>query len=226
MRRWFPRLDRSEGHSFLPLPREGVVLDLGYNLGRFAAHVSNDYAARVLALEPDRGLDCQPANASIEVRQVALGDGSPTSLAFNENADASTVFVGRRSAVVETVRLETLLQELDRVDLVKLDVEGAEVSALMSVDAAELARVSQLTVEFHDFLEPALGPSVATAKARLRDEGFYELRLSRDNSNVLYVNAERVPLSRATRAWLIVRYRYLSGALRVLRRAIRKRWAR
>lgn len=50
---------------------------------------------------------------------------------------------------VSTVSLETLLNQLDRVDLLKVDVEGAEFNFLFQKD---LKKITYIVMELHNFL--------------------------------------------------------------------------
>lgn len=212
-------LDQSEGHTFLALGQSSVVLDLGCNRGRFSSHVATTYGARVVALEPDPRLT-PDIPSGVDLRRVALGDGARQKLTAKPGSDATLIFGGDVIATVETFTLTALLRELRRVDLVKLDVEGAEINALLSTDPADLRRAGQLAVEFHEFLDPSLAPRVRAARAHLRAAGFDELRFSGDTSDVLFVNRERHRLSRMQRAELLLRRRYLRGARRILHRRL------
>jgi hypothetical protein len=115
--------------------------------------------------------------------------------------------------------IEDLLarHRVDRAALVKLDVEGAELEILEALEPDTLARIDQLTVEFHDFIDPEQSGAVQAVTARLRAAGFQCLRFSLDNSDVLFVN-RRKPLSVPQRVWIFARYKYPRGISRRLRR--------
>jgi len=214
-----PHVDEAEGHSFLTLGASPVVLDLGCSRGRFSSHVATTYGARVVALEPDPRVEPE-IHGGVELRRVALGDGKPQMLTGRPGSDATLVFGGEVIATVETVTLAALLEELGNVDLVKIDVEGAEIDALLETKPADLRRAGQLAVEFHDFLDPASAPRVRAARAHVREAGFAELRFSGDASDVLFVNRERHQISRLQRAGLLLHRRYLPGAGRIVRRRL------
>ena len=56
---------------------------------------------------------------------------------------------------VPAAELASVIRELGgRVDLVKLDVEGAEIDVLREANASDLNSCCQLTVEFHDRRPP------------------------------------------------------------------------
>lgn len=136
------------------LPRDGVLLDIGANVGVFGLP---------LAARADRGavhaFEPAPAAAgrlrrniringldNIIVNQCAASDRSGTlSIQVPEarwkgrlyNAGMASPYVGRgrpgwRTETVHSVRLDdyTVRQGLDRIDAVKLDVEGGELDAL------------------------------------------------------------------------------------------------
>jgi len=59
--------------------------------------------------------------------------------------------------------LDSLIAETGapRIDLVKMDIEGAEVMVLQSVSSQTLARIGQMSVEFHS--DPIFGFPIARA---------------------------------------------------------------
>jgi FkbM family methyltransferase len=215
------RVDRAEGHTFLPLPNNPTVIDLGYNRGQFSTYVTQKYQARVIALEPDPTIPAAPS-PGVDLRRIALGNGDRSPLFVGENGDASLTRGATTVAVVETVRLGALLREHDAVHLVKMDVEGAEYDALALATDDDLARVDQIAVEFHDFLDPTLRYATDATRTRMQRAGFQELRFSRDNSDILFVNRQRRPLRRVACAWLVLRHRYVRGLSRVLKRTVRR----
>jgi hypothetical protein len=123
---------------------------------------------------------------------------------------------------VETLTLESLLARhgLERVALLKLDIEGPESAILLQAPAAVLHRLDQISVEFHDFLYVELAPAVDRAMARLRAAGFECFQFSRDRSDVLFVNRARWPISGIERWWLRHPYRLGRGGLRWLLRKL------
>jgi hypothetical protein len=51
---------------------------------------------------------------------------------------------------VRAVTLDALLADEPRIDVLKLDIEGAEVEILRSASAATFARVDSIRLEYHD----------------------------------------------------------------------------
>jgi hypothetical protein len=127
---------------------------------------------------------------------------------------------GAQAVRVPAVTLDDLLAEAGEVALVKVDIEGAELDALLSVAADRLDRVDQLAVEFHDMADPQQAPRVEEVKRRLRGLGFLVLPFSRDNADVLFVNRARMDVGPAQRTWIAARYKYPNGLARMARRRL------
>ncbi len=152
-------------------------------------------------------------------------NGGSVMLYLNPDLEATIVSNLARDGV-ETVEVEgTTIRDLmsrhsvEHVDLAKVDIEGAELELLESVDSATLRRMTQITVEFHDRLEPGQGAAVVRVKHRLQREGFACVTFSRDNSDVLFINRNRIQVGLLERAWWAARYKYPRGL-----RRIRRRW--
>ena len=89
--------------------------------------------------------------------------------------------------------------ELEKVDVLKLDIEGAELDVLESIPDSLLRKIDQITVEFHDFI-----PGYATlnrieqTRGRLEASGFLCCVVSlRTFGDVLFVDRGRFELGRA-----------------------------
>jgi hypothetical protein len=108
--------------------------------------------------------------------------------------------------------------DLGELDLVKADIEGAELGLFAAMGAEDFARIRQLTVEFHDFLYPEVAPEVEAAKRRIRSFGFHCIPFSRTNGDVLFVR--RDVIGRARFLWLRHVVRNARGLLRIARRAL------
>jgi hypothetical protein len=126
---------------------------------------------------------------------------------------------GERIEVEVTTLAELMrVHGLDRVDLVKIDIEGAEIELLAGLDLDVLARIDQMTVEFHDFIRPSERSRVAEVVARIRDSGFYAVNFGRRHfTDVMFLNREAFDVDLALRARLIAA-KYARGARRMLGR--------
>jgi FkbM family methyltransferase len=115
--------------------------------------------SRVIAFEPDPGVFKVLAwntrfLEGVELHQCALGDGSPTAF-WSEGTDASRLGpdedgAGRAISVV-TIALSEVVVRLGHVDLLKLDIEGAETDVLEEAEDA-LQHVDCIFVEYHSFV--------------------------------------------------------------------------
>jgi hypothetical protein len=102
-------------------------------------------------------------------------------------------------------RLDAFLkgQNLTSVDLLKMDIEGAEIEVLDSCSDDLLQSVSQMTVEFHDFNGMASLEDVSRVVRRLKGLGFLCFVMSRaTHDDVCFVNRNRCPISTTEALWV------------------------
>ena len=95
-----------------------------------------------------------------------------------------------RSGGGPPVEFATVIRDLGgRVDLVKFDIEGAEVDVLKGARASDLASCGQLTVEFHDRRPPLTRGDVDDVCRRMSAEGYLIVKPNWPNfDDVLFVN--------------------------------------
>ena len=152
-------------NSRRPSPR---ILDCGANLGLASLYFKRRYAdARITAFEPDpviapllrRNLE-QNGGADINVVEAAVWNARDRLSFFSDQADAGALAAAetpegardRTATAVNSVRLREWL-EGEEIDLLKLDIEGAELVVLQDIESA-LHSVAAIHLEVHD-LNPA-----------------------------------------------------------------------
>ena len=145
-------------------PGRPVVVDLGANIGLFSlACAHRNRAAIVEAYEPaPPNCDQFRANLSLNeslservaLRQAAVGpETGNIRLSYEESAPASAnVFTSAGKLFdVEVVSLKDVLIEISgRVDLLKIDIEGAEYELLRGSDRDLWGRIDAIALELHD----------------------------------------------------------------------------
>jgi FkbM family methyltransferase len=214
-------VDLIEKHSFIAdhLSADSRVLDLGASEGTFAMEIIRRYGCQVLGMEPVPSLvHRMPTHSRFTLEPAAIGhDDHPVTISLNPTMCASMGITeeGARSVEVPGMTLSRLLEKhkVDRVALLKVDIEGAEIPLFESATDADLHRIDQITIEYHDFLDPELREPVRGVDARLRALGFQKLKFSLDNTDVLYLHP-RLHLPTARRTALLARYKYVRGVRR------------
>lgn len=223
------RLEHIIDHTVLTsaVPATGaIVLDCGANQGAFAAWAADRLGARVYSFEADPLLaDRLPSRAGVETFALAVAgeDGQMTlrrapdrcsSGVFNAEAEPGDTFrVTARS-------LESFCAEhgIARVDLLKLDVEGAELDVLERASPDYLATVRQITCEFHDFLDVRQVPRIEAVMRRMKRLGFAVIRMSFwTYGDVLMVNQATHPLGPVARTQIAI-HKYTAGVARMIER--------
>jgi len=227
---WAMRLKKPDyvcQHTFLPiLGQDSVVFDFGANHGEFSHAIISRYGARVYAAEPVpelfRSIKRHP---NLSLLNVAIG-GENTTLRINVFADrcASMLEKINDDEAAEAVDIECLTLAnfkaragVQHIDLLKVDIEGAELWLFENLSEEELRCVNQITVEFHDFVYKELHSRVEAIKRKLMASGFWVMPFSRDNTDVLFVN-KGLRLSILQRLWLRVAVKYWRGCGRLLKR--------
>lgn len=197
---------RFYGHSVLQsqLHARSVVVDLGANRGEFATAISKAAGCNVYCAEPNPRLCEELArHPGLTAFNVAIGPSSRR-VRFNiaDNDECSSLFDPTASTVSSAIECEalTLVDFLDRIDaahidLLKIDIEGAELAVLADTKPSVLARVDQITVEFHDSIGLGTVQDVRNRIHRLERLGFRALKNSfTDFSDVLFVHPGRLGL--------------------------------
>ena len=153
----------------LPTPPR-TVIDGGANVGAAAVYFAHRYPeARIAAVEPD------PENVDLLRRNVALYPGVRPIQAglwalLNPADRPWDRRVGEGAGGIPALTVEDVMDALGGgpLDLLKLDIEGAEVEVFRS-SAAWIGRVGTIIVETHDALRPGCADAL---RAATRDEGF------------------------------------------------------
>lgn len=133
-----------------------VIVDLGANRGHFADFAREMYPdAELICYEPD------PANFAELVKRVpgavncAVG-GDYGRVTFEAAGDESSHIatdhpgeVINNPITADVVPLSHILRHLDRVDILKIDIEGAEGELLLNASEEDMEKVRYLTMEWH-----------------------------------------------------------------------------
>jgi FkbM family methyltransferase len=158
-----PLLAEQELRVYGPIPKGGVVLDCGANIGDFTRSALADGAATVVSIEisPDN-LECLRRNFKDEIaagRVIVVTDGVwdrddkmklYTSKVWGSGIDTvvSHDVSMNEGPEVNLTTIDKIVQRLhlSRVDMIKLDVEGAEFRGL--VGARETIRKYRPAIAF------------------------------------------------------------------------------
>ncbi|HYE61173.1 MAG TPA: FkbM family methyltransferase [Phycisphaerales bacterium] len=192
------------GHTFLPAPigPGSLVVDLGANTGDFSRQVRARYGCRVCAVEANP--DLVPKVRAIEgvevIHAAAVGRRGPIEFRLSDDILASSVcdlrpgVANGRVVTVEGLTLPDILARFglalsptgQRLDLLKVDIEGAEVGLIMNAPDELLRSIDQITLEFHDFCGLNTADEIVQVCRRLKSLGFDGFRFGIDNTNWLF----------------------------------------
>ncbi len=203
-----------------------VVVDLGMNKGEFSQWITSNTGARCYGAEPVPELFASlPRSERIASRRVAIGgEAGIKTLSIPDRLCASLsergIVGGARNIDVEVVTLSSLIEAygLASIDLLKIDIEGAEIDVLRSMNEDLFARIGQMTIEFHDFLRPSDAPRVKESVRRIESRGFFVVNFGRKNfTDVLCLNRRRFDVDLMTAGEIYVS-KYCRGLERMVRR--------
>ena len=180
MKCWFPA--NMCQHTFLALlGPESTVYDFGANRGEFSHGIIERFGSSAFAAEPipsfaeliKRHPKLHLVIATISDRNgtapIKLFEHFCSTLLGSENPEPSAF-----RQTVETVCYSEFQRRTNthHVDLLTVDIEGAEFALFDSMTDADLANCDQITVEFQDFLYPEMQTRVEAKKRRIGRIGF------------------------------------------------------
>ena len=140
----------------------GWVMDFGCGVDFNFSKKMVEMCMKVISIDPNPNIVDVPQIENLFYERMALvSDETIESISldvFNDSDAASTIktnndigFVSKQNTIeVAATTISKLMAKykIDRLDVLKLDIEGAEYSVLMSIDNNI---TKQISVEFHDF---------------------------------------------------------------------------
>ncbi|HEY9300953.1 MAG TPA: FkbM family methyltransferase, partial [Phormidium sp.] len=190
------------------LDSDSLVIDLGANVGQFSEAITREFNCRCYALEAVPSVYSQlPENGLVKNFNYAISDrNEPLKIYTSDNLECNSISqefasgYGLQGEIsVDGITLETFLnnQRIELVDLLKIDIEGAEEAVFNSTRDATLCNVKQIAIEFHDFVPGSISTEeVNKITNRLKRLGFICLPFSyvfpdMDTCDFLFINTNR-----------------------------------
>lgn len=137
--------------------RGGDIIDIGANIGAFSM-LAGRYNKKVYAIEPEphnlealkRNIELNKMEDRIIVCPYAISDYKGTATIHDSGGGSSIKDDGAFGAEVEVMTLDNLfeLYHITNVDVMKIDVEGAEVEIILGASKENLNKCKYITMEF------------------------------------------------------------------------------
>jgi FkbM family methyltransferase len=164
------------------------------------------------------GLSCKNA-------AISAADGSVKFAIVENDLEASRIVsestpLSQTVVAVPSISLATFFQEVNatQLELLKMDIEGAELDVIETTDPRIFQRCKQITIEFHSFsIRPTERESVERAISLLFTFGFSHIDFSTERSDVLFINNSLLDVPKFAKMLLITQ-KYHAGITRRLHR--------
>ena len=227
-------IENHRGHTVLGFAADTspLVVDCGAHKGEFAQSVAAAWGARCHSIEASPALfeTLDLPDGTKGYNFAVSGKDGEITFTISDNPEASHIGSTSRSGDAQEITVPTrslagFLDSLDEehIDLLKLDIEGAEVSALGGLTDQHLKRIGQITVEFHDFCGYVKSEEVDASIARLKAAGFVAIHFSHHTrGDVLLINSAHHRLSATDKLRIGTIERNIRGFKRIIDR-IRKK---
>lgn len=161
--RWFADFGDSTHRLNYDLNKDSVYIDVGAYIGDFAKKIHDKFNCRVYCFEPlDRYFQQIPktfaGTNNVEYYCIGLGNKNEN-VEMNVDNDASSAYKkGQQLQLVSIRKIDDVFNKLDikNVDLIKINIEGAEYDLLDYVIEKQLHKnMKNIQVQFHDFYPDA-----------------------------------------------------------------------
>jgi FkbM family methyltransferase len=212
------------------MPKSGcVIFDCGANRGDFSQWAAKRFNATVYAFEADPKIACSlPAGDRVKAYNVAIAGRDGNAILRRALQQCSSTVFNRQAIANDTLpvttrNLSSLCKEhnITRVNLLKLDIEGAELDVLEEASPELLAMVDQITCEFHDFLDSSHRPRIRAVLSHMRRSGFMVMSMSYwTYGDVIMLNKAAVNCGMSVRIRILA-HKYASGIRRLMCRLLR-----
>ncbi len=215
-------------HTFVSnlITDDSIVFDCGANQGEFSLAIHKKYNSKIYGFEPDPRLfpklpkieGCTFFQFAIAAKngelKFNLGENQCSSLIYNEDNNSQS------NCLVKCITIEKFCKEnsIQKIDLLKLDIEGAELDVLKNLSPEFLQKkIVQITVEFHEFLDKTDIPKIRQIIGRLQENGYYYISFAMTYGDILFLNKNFFASSLLEKARLNY-HKCSSGIKRIIKR--------
>lgn len=170
-----------------------VIFDCGANVGTSCAYFKKKYPqSRIIAFEPNPNIESYLKTniknnflENVEVISKAVWINENGVELGLENADDSSIYLEKNKMKVGSIRLKDFLEKEQTIDMLKIDIEGAEVE-VMNDCKDSLRHVKNIFIEFHSYINQ---PQRLSAVIKvLEDAGFRYFIIQPENRSRPLVN--------------------------------------
>ncbi len=181
------------------LSSNSVVIDLGANTGTFSDILINDFQSKCFAVEPNLTLFNNLNNNKLtKVNAAVTKNDGPVEFFISENHEASsinnnfqTLWSVAEKQTIDGISWESLLTKLSlnssNIEVLKMDVEGAELDIIDTLNGNNTKNVRQVTIEFHHHLNPGLHDRTRQSIKKLLSLGYTGIANSISPTEVLFL---------------------------------------
>lgn len=184
-------------HSFWEFKRNEITaVDLGSNDGRFYKLFTEYFSAnsiiKFIGVEPnihlfEKYLSTQSLAGRVNFLNKAIHSKSGLQVDFIDvkNQEAGNIFFSEsenfkwgeespKTYKINTISIEDLMREneIDSIDYLKVDIEGSEFHLIDSLNMDLCKNIKQISIEFHDFLDPNLKTLTQEYVNRIKGLGY------------------------------------------------------
>lgn len=147
-----------ENYKFNSSTEKPIIYDCGANIGISILYFKWLFPkSRIKAFEPDPNI-FNRLEQNIKTNRITEIELISAAVWINNNgiefgiegADGSSIYHDGKKVKVNSVRLKELLEKEEKIDLLKIDIEGAETEVLIDCDNS-FQNVENLFIEYHSF---------------------------------------------------------------------------
>ncbi len=153
----FQEIFVDEIYKFSSSINSPVIYDCGANIGTSCLYFKRIFPnSKIKAFEADPEISKvlssnlkNEKNVQVINKAIWINDnGIEISL---EGADAASIYGNKNKVKIDSVRLKDLLETEKRIDMLKIDIEGAEIDVIKDCRKS-LNKVENIFIEFHSFI--------------------------------------------------------------------------
>lgn len=170
--------------------KDGIIVDAGANTGLFSIK-SSMYAKKVISIEPE-SLNSKLLKININrnfCRNIqTIGKGLWTEegqfiLKEGDHSGSHSIKKNGKGEKINTVSLEKIINNLKRINLLKMDIEGAEFRVIDKTPNKKLGKIDNIVAEIHG---KRTEERVYNLKKKLESANFEVKILDPPSSDLIY----------------------------------------